>query len=445
MSGFPESRVAPLACQSHRALQGVAWLVVALFGALYAWVARHQINTDGLSYLDIGDAYLRGDWAAAINAYWNPFYSWLLGIALRVLAPTPYWEFGVAHLVNFVVYLGAFAGFAFFLEELRRPRRASGPGWIPLPDVPFRLVGYALFLWSSLHWIRLAVLVPDMCVAAFVYVGAALLLRLRRGAGARGTAILLGVVMGLGYLAKATMFPLAFLFLAFATLDTRDLRRALRQFAVGVIAFALVAGPFVLALSLQKGRPTFSDSGRLHYAWMVNGVRLFNWNGDPPGSGVPKHPPGRIFDPPPIHEFGTPLPGTVPEWYDPSYWYDGIRPRYDDVDGFARIVKQTTRRYAAFFRLRTVVSVALALAALLLIARRRRGRLASDLAEHWPLVAIALVVFTIYSILGFETRRVAPFFVLLALGLLAGVRLPATRTAGRAATGVLTDRKSTRL
>ena len=32
--------------------------------------------SDGVSYLDIGDAYFRGDWKAAVNAYWSPVYSW---------------------------------------------------------------------------------------------------------------------------------------------------------------------------------------------------------------------------------------------------------------------------------------------------------------------------------------------------------------------------------
>jgi hypothetical protein len=27
---------------------------------------------DGISYLDIGDAYWRGDWHMAINAFWSP-------------------------------------------------------------------------------------------------------------------------------------------------------------------------------------------------------------------------------------------------------------------------------------------------------------------------------------------------------------------------------------
>ena len=51
-------------------------LVIAaiLLGAVQAWACRFQPSTiDLVSYLDVGDAYLRGDWHAALNGYWNPF------------------------------------------------------------------------------------------------------------------------------------------------------------------------------------------------------------------------------------------------------------------------------------------------------------------------------------------------------------------------------------
>ena len=49
-------------------------LVVA---ALHAWSARHAANADGISYLDLGDAFARGDLANAVNAHWSPAYALL--------------------------------------------------------------------------------------------------------------------------------------------------------------------------------------------------------------------------------------------------------------------------------------------------------------------------------------------------------------------------------
>ena len=39
------------------------------------------------------------------------------------------------------------------------------------------------------------------------------------------------------------------------------------------------------------------------------------------------HPSRKILDTPPIYEFATPVKGTLPIWYDPSYWTEGAVPR----------------------------------------------------------------------------------------------------------------------
>src|SRR5690348_8377371 len=60
------------------------WFFVALAGFVQAWANRFYIEPDGLSYLDIGYAYLHRDWPNAVNAYWSPLYSWLLAGAIRI-------------------------------------------------------------------------------------------------------------------------------------------------------------------------------------------------------------------------------------------------------------------------------------------------------------------------------------------------------------------------
>lgn len=84
-----------------------------------AWTNRYRLaSDDAIAYLDIGDAYLRGEWKEAINGYWSPLYSWLLGLTRSVLNPSPSWEFFVVKIVNFLIYLFALVGFEFFLSEL---------------------------------------------------------------------------------------------------------------------------------------------------------------------------------------------------------------------------------------------------------------------------------------------------------------------------------------
>ena len=70
------------------------------FGLAHAWIGRYSMNPDGMSYLDMGDALLRRDWAHAVNAYWSPLYGWMLGLVIGEIQPSPRWEFPLVHVVE---------------------------------------------------------------------------------------------------------------------------------------------------------------------------------------------------------------------------------------------------------------------------------------------------------------------------------------------------------
>jgi hypothetical protein len=76
------------------------------------------MNPDGISYLDMGDAYFRGDWKMAINAQWSPLYSWIIALGLHIFHPTLRWEFIIVHLMQFFIYLLTIFCFHFFLMEV---------------------------------------------------------------------------------------------------------------------------------------------------------------------------------------------------------------------------------------------------------------------------------------------------------------------------------------
>ena len=66
---------------------------------------------------------------------------------------------------------------------------------------------------------------PDLCVAIFVYLDAGLLLTLRTGANLKAPAFLLGLTLGLGYSAKAILFPMGLFFIALAFLLSNNKRK----------------------------------------------------------------------------------------------------------------------------------------------------------------------------------------------------------------------------
>jgi hypothetical protein len=82
------------------------WMAVSFaLGLAVAWRSRFYMTHDGVSYLDMGDAYLRGDWHTAINGYFNPLYGWIQALAHLVLHPSMYWEYPVVHLVHYGILL----------------------------------------------------------------------------------------------------------------------------------------------------------------------------------------------------------------------------------------------------------------------------------------------------------------------------------------------------
>src|SRR5271167_2870431 len=88
--------------------QILCWGVVAALGLLQVCAHRHVMNPDGISYLEIARAGISG-WHGFVNAYWSPLYPFLISLVLRMFQPSIYWEFTVAHLLNFGIYLAAFA------------------------------------------------------------------------------------------------------------------------------------------------------------------------------------------------------------------------------------------------------------------------------------------------------------------------------------------------
>ncbi len=252
--------------------------------ALQAWNGRFLLNPDGVSYLDIADAYLRADWHNAVSTYWSPLYSWLLSGAL-VLHPLPAWENAAVKLVNFVVFLGALAAFERLLRELtrQRPARAgAAEESASLPRGVSLLVGYALFLGSSCVLTSVAYVSPDLLVSAFVYLLAAETMRAGRAGTTPVRSLTFGLLLGLGCLAKAVLLPVGLVFLAASAFRTGSFRKAVVHVTAAAAVLLIVFGGFVAAMSAKAGRFTLGDVSRLNYLWIVNGVPDHGWLTDDP-------------------------------------------------------------------------------------------------------------------------------------------------------------------
>ncbi|HVI07961.1 MAG TPA: hypothetical protein VND65_06670 [Candidatus Binatia bacterium] len=399
-------------------------LLCIFMGVVPAWIGRFSLNQDGISYLDMGDAYLRGDWAHAINAYWSPMYPWILGLALRLFHPSIWWENPVVHGVNLVIYIASLFCFRFFLDcvirSLQDERGNGNRDCEPLPEWVIKLLGYGVFLWATVVLIESSDITPDLLIAAWVFLIAGYLVELRSDESYRKFAVF-GLLCGFAYLSKTVMFLVSWILLAILLFSARPTKRRIAGVALAAALFLAVASPYIAALSRQKGRLTFGDSGKLAYASMVNpNVPQKHWQGDPPEGGIPKHTTRQLLDKPPVFEFDRPVIGTYPVWYDPSYWDDGARGAFR-LRAQIRVLVQSARNYSKMLLGQLGLLAGIAIFVLWGGTAARKGIL-----YNWPLIVAALVPMAMYSLVLVRSRYVGGFAALLFMGLLAGIRLPKT-------------------
>jgi hypothetical protein len=392
---------------------------------------------------------MRGDWSTAINSVWSPLYSWILGPVLALAQPTMRWEFPLVHLVNFAIYVGALVCFEFFWRQLwlsivttsdakrafssKVGQKTQNAEQITWPEWVWLALGYCLFIWTTLTLIEIWAVTPDMLMAGLVFVVAGLIVRLRRGFRGWQTYVLLGIVLGLAYLSKAIMFPLAFVFLATSLISGGTIRQAFPRVLLAGLVFLMVSLPFIAVISKAEGKFTFGEAGSITYVRYVNGVSYPHWQGQPPGNGTPEHPSRQIFDRPPIYEFGTPLGGTYPISLNPVYWYRGAVAHFDLAQQLRLLLASVLYYFDLFVRQQGGWLVGVVT---LYLLRQRWSFSLAEVGPSWGLILPALAGFGLYALVLVEGRYIGAFVVLFWADILANVRLPDSQISRRLITGV---------
>ncbi|MBE9125809.1 MULTISPECIES: hypothetical protein [unclassified Coleofasciculus] len=423
--------------KQHYLIKAVFWAIAVVFGSLQAWSNRYNLSSgDVISYLDIGDAYLRRDWDIAINEYFSPVYSWILSFFISILNPSSYWEFFAIKFANFVIYLVSLVCFDFFLSEFllyykEKVSKAPSDRNLIIPYWAWIASGYTLYLWSALQWIGIGNDTPDMFVAALIYLAAAIVLRVHTRSDSWWNFIALGAVVGLGYLTKTFMFPMGFIFIGTCFFSVGNIRRAFPRVLVAVLVFALLSTPFIVAISTTKGYFTFGTTGKLNYAWKIGGIPPIYWQGDPPDSGIPKHPVNQIFKNPDIYQFETPFEGvTLPIGYDPSYWYEGVKPKINLQKQVEIIWSHAIEYYRIFLGFLIFGYL------ILVFVGGRLGLAIKSLIENWRLLIPACAGLGSLMLVHVRPRLIAGLVVLLFAGVFSSVRLPNSQESKRLVAGM---------
>lgn len=372
-----------------------------------AFNGRFSLGPDGVSYLDLGEFWLKGDIEKAVNGYWNPIYPILLATACRFV-PDPIHEPLMAHVVNFAVLALNLFLFSRLLARARALLIKGDATPQSRSSELFTVVAYLLFLWCHVSLNTLTSVTPDMLVTTSALASTICLFRLAQGERHIVSAVCLGVALAFGYLVKAIMFVAAPFFLSAALICARCLGKGLQSALVATLVFVSISAPYILLLSRQQGHWTYSESGPLAYSWMVNKTSpWFHWQGREPGSGQPAHPTRQLLDEPDIFEFSD-RPGTYPPWFDPAYWNKGLRVSVNLKQQLKAINENLRLYHSVLFG--EPVSILL----LFLFASALGAAMCADhFRRLWPLLVPALAGPCIYLPVYALPRHLAPFVLLL--------------------------------
>ena len=408
-----------------RTYLGLCRATSIFLGLIYTFGARYRMYPDTVSYLDMGDAYLRGDFANALNAYWGALYSWFLGTAVAMFDPSPHGEVLLVHAVNFTIFLCSLAAFEFCLRSVFDLQiMLRGTANLKFARSGLVVLLYALYTWSALELVTVSIPTPDLCVSTVVLLAVGIIARILAGRTSLGLFGGLGLILGVGYLAKSAMFPMGFVFLATAWIAYGCHRGLTSRILISACGFVAVAALLVVPLSLSHGRFTFGESGRMNYAWHVNRVPHFaHWEGSGADHGTPRHSTRKISTNPVIHEFATPISGTYPPWYAPAYWYEGIQPKFNfrqQCIASLQILRSTS---AVLFKEQScVVGLVLGLFVFSLMSTKMGiqkgwGAVLACLRLQWYLFLPAAAALGMYSLVHVEIRYLGPFLFLILMGI----------------------------
>jgi hypothetical protein len=400
------------------------WVLGTVLAVLQASAYRYWVSGDGISYLDLSDAVSSGlGWHRLINGTWSPLYPFLLGLS-ELVQQDRYNEIVSGHVLNVVLFLGAFAAFEYLMCSVS-PRQSvpdDSAEHCLLPRWAYFVIGYSVFLWASLVEDTLQYLRADTLMSMFLFLAMGLLIRIQENSASWSRYLALGIVLGLGYLSKQPMLPIGILIILSSILAAKNRVHALPKVLLAALLLFVIGGAYFVPLSRARGYLTFGEAGTYNYLVYVDHESEPVYMMDP-GAGAGKflHMPIKIFDTPPTYSFSSGQTAVTHYLrYDPSYWVQGARARFS-ASGQVRAIFLNLNPYIDAIAKTGGLTAGFIVLCFLSGDHRR---VLVGISRKWPLWVIGLCGLGMYLAVHVEDRYIGPYFLLLWLGLLSGIQLP---------------------
>jgi len=367
------------------------WLIfgfvaTAAIGLAINLLNLHRMKGDGISYLDLADRYLSLDAMGIANSSWSPLYPFLLAISKAAIRPGQYNEFVMVQFVNFVIFLATLMAFHWlFLNISRHASDESN-----LRSGYF--ISICLFVYCSLSLISSTGVTPDMLLFCILLAMTGFLVKYIDGVLGRD-ALIIGILCGFGFLSKAILFaitPIVFICIAAVSARNRKWKHAILPIA----GFLIISAPWIIFLSVSKGRLTFSDIGWINYCIDVGTCENDDRNYYLPVDDVSS-----------LVIYRTQYDSvTFPPWFDLSERWVNAKVEISPQEQARSVIKNLNHTFGFLFSMFTIPFY---LSVFLLVCMRFRD-LIKVLKKLWMLLVVSLTG-SIYFLSHVEERYIAPF------------------------------------
>ncbi|MBV8866684.1 MAG: hypothetical protein JO210_14925 [Acidobacteriaceae bacterium] len=403
----------------------IATALSGIFALPFAWASRYDMNPDGISYIDIArQVTIHSNWGALLNVYWSPVYPALIALMWHILKPSPAYEFPAIHMLNWLIFLFCALTFGWFLVELEKSQPSSPVSGTPdgaragiqVSNRGFIVFGYAVLFWSTVRFVPLSLVTPDLLLTAILFGVAAICARIVRQPENTILYVALGGWLAIAYMVKSALFPLSLGLLMIMFFWARGWKDWGKRSLFALLAFLFFSLPLVLGLSRKAGQLTIGEAGRLNYLWRIDGLQpLVGWaEGEWHPSSPPESITGRLVHPlsvltsrPLTVAFGKDMPGTYPIWFDPWHWYQGLVPHFN----LHRQISVLWNQVRLLKNLVTIFAALLVGIAVLVLPIRRFWQLISSSSSGWA-TCWSLLSLALFSLVSLDWRYVAGFLVI---------------------------------
>lgn len=221
--------------------------IIGTFAGLYFQLAYHKfLNNDTLSYINLAERYVAGDWQHAINGFWSPMYTWLLCICK--LAGLPVLQ--SCYVINF---LAAAIGLYVLCSLAQR-----------YITQPLFYMGFGLYALLLMLFYAMSSLTPDLMAAVFCLWFLQLVTSEQFVLNKR-MQWLAGFIASFAYFSKLYNFVPMHLFLfSWLAYTSFKGKHVVRTYGI----FILLTCAWMTVLSIHEGKLTVTTAGQFNHNFM---------------------------------------------------------------------------------------------------------------------------------------------------------------------------------